>query len=121
MDIADYHPAMRNCIAALRSGGLFVFSLLHPCFDEVDSPQFPKGYRKGYIRVEEYFQEFTIKQEWGFYFHRPLSDYLNLVIEQGCVIRKLVEPRLPSESISRLGIHNAHVPNYIVVSAMKMA
>jgi 2-polyprenyl-3-methyl-5-hydroxy-6-metoxy-1,4-benzoquinol methylase len=121
MDIVDYQPAMRNCIVALRSGGLFVFSLLHPCFDEVDSPQFPKGWRaKGYVRVEEYFQEFAVKQDWGYYFHRPLSDYLNLVIEQHCVIRKVVEPRLSPESISRIGPRNAHVPNFIVVSAVKM-
>ncbi len=44
MDIPDYQAAIHNCISALRTGGQFIFSLLHPCFDEIDSPDFLKGY-----------------------------------------------------------------------------
>ena len=123
IDIADYRQAMSNCIASLRPGGLFVFSILHPCFDEIDSPEFEKGYRsKGYIRVDEYFDEFAIKVDWGYNFHRPLSDYLNLVIEQHCTIRRILEPRLSQEGVNKVGPsdRNAHVPNFIVVSAMKL-
>jgi SAM-dependent methyltransferase len=123
IDIADYRQSMCNCIASLRSGGLFVVSLLHPCFDEIDSPLFEKGYRsKGYIRVDEYFEEFAVKVDWGYNFHRPLSDYLNIVIEQHCTIRRIIEPRLSPEGANLIGQNdrNVHVPNFIVVSAMKL-
>ena len=122
MDIPNYRLAMRNCLAALKPGGQFIFSLLHPCFDEVDGRDFEKGYRaKGYVRIDEYLGEFTVQQKVGCYFHRPLSDYLNLVIEEGCTIRKVVEPTLSPEGVEALGEgnRNMHVPNFIVVSARK--
>ncbi|NJO83476.1 MAG: class I SAM-dependent methyltransferase [Blastochloris sp.] len=122
MDIPAYQSAMQNCMAVLRSGGQFIFSLLHPCFDEVDHPDVPKGYRtKGYIRVEEYLQEFVVQQKVGYYIHRPLSAYLNLVIEGGCTIRRVVEPTLTAEGVAALGVdnRNQHVPDFIVIQAEK--
>ena len=122
MDIPDYQSAMQNCIAALRSGGRFIFSLLHPCFDEVDRPDFAKGYKaKGYIRVDEYLHEFVVQQIVGYYVHRPLSAYLNLIIEAGCTIHKVIEPTLTPEGIAALGEQNRnmHIPNFIVISARK--
>lgn len=123
MDIPDYHLAIRNCIAALKSGGQFVFSLLHPCFDEIDNADFEQGYRvKGYIRVQEYFDEFAIKQTYGVAIHRPLSAYINFVIDNGCMIQRIIEPMLSPEGLVALGANNRnmHVPNFIVISASKM-
>ncbi len=121
MDIPDYRSAMHNCIIALKPGGLFVFSLLHPCFDEMDKPDFEKGYKKGYIRIDEYLHEFVIHQKFGYYIHRPLSDYINLVIDEGCAIGKVIEPTLTKEGAAVLGenSHNVHVPNFIIISASK--
>lgn len=122
MDIPDYQSAMHNCIAAVKPGGHFIFSLLHPCFDEIDHPDFAKGYSaKGYIRVDEYLRNFMVQQQVGYYIHRPLSTYLNLVIEAGCMIRKVIEPTLTPEGIVALGEkdRNLHVPNFIVISAYK--
>lgn len=122
MDIPDYQRAMHNCIAANKSGGQFIFSLLHPCFDEVDRPGLQPGYDpKGYIRVEEYFEEFVIKQMYGIAIHRPLSAYVNFLIHNGCVLRKMIEPTLSPEGLQALGPNNRnmHVPNFIVISASK--
>lgn len=122
MDIPDYRSAIHNCIMALKPGGLFVFSLLHPCFDEMDRSNFEKGYStKGYIRVDEYLHEFSIQQKFGYYIHRPLSNYINLVIDEGCAICKLIEPTLTDEGIAVLGVNNRnmHVPNFIIISASK--
>ena len=66
MDIPDYQAAMHTCIRALKPGGQFIFSLLHPCFDEIDSPHFVKGYAaKGFVRVDEYLHEFVVQQRVG--------------------------------------------------------
>ncbi len=122
MDIPEYQSAMQHCIAVLKPGGQFVFSLLHPCFDEIDSPHFAKGYgAKGFIRIDEYLHEFVVQQSVGYYIHRPLSAYLNLVIELGCTIRKVIEPTLTAEGIAVLGEQdrNLHVPNFMVISAFK--
>lgn len=65
MDIPDYTVAMRNCIAALKSGGDFIFSLLHPCFEEPGS----EWLRKGCIEVREYLHEHVKQQRFGYLFH----------------------------------------------------
>ncbi len=122
MDIPDYQDAMRNCIAALKQGGQFIFLLSHPCFDEVNYPDLKPGYHaKGYIRVEEYFDEFVIKQTVGYAFHRPLSMYINFLVDNGCILRKIIEPTLSAEGLQVLGPdnRNMHVPNFIVISANK--
>jgi 2-polyprenyl-3-methyl-5-hydroxy-6-metoxy-1,4-benzoquinol methylase len=122
MDIPDYQSAIQHCINALKPGGHFIFSLLHPCFDEVDRPDFEKGYStKGYIRVDEYLHKFMVQQIVGYYIHRPLSAYLNLVIDAGCTIRQVIEPTLTPEGMAVLGEQNRnlHIPNFIVISARK--
>jgi 2-polyprenyl-3-methyl-5-hydroxy-6-metoxy-1,4-benzoquinol methylase len=120
MDIPDYQPAMHACVGAVKPGGAFIFSLLHPCFDEVDNPDVPRGYSaKGYIRVEEYLNEFVVPQSVGYYVHRPLSAYLNVIIDAGCRIRRVVEPTLTPDGVAELGAgnRNTRVPNFIVIHA----
>lgn len=110
-DIPDYREAVRNCVAALRPGGSLIFSLVHPCFEESAA----EWAAKGYVAVREYLQEHTRLWRAGGppHFHRPLSAYLNLVIESGCVIRRVVEPGLATDP------RNAHVPSFIVVHASR--
>lgn len=118
MDIPDYESAVANCIAALKPGGDFVFSLLYPCFEEPSS-EWP---RKGCVEVREYLAEYATHQRFGSLFHRPLSSYINLVIREGCILQQMVEPRLSpelavqDESYER----NVHVPSFIVIHARKV-
>ncbi len=108
-DIPDYGAAMRHCAAALRRGGRLIFSLVHPCFEEPDAAWAAKGY----VAVAEYLREHSQPQAGGPpLFHRPLSAYLNLVVEAGCAIRRILEPRLDDPAD-----RNAHVPSFIVVLA----
>ena len=117
MDIPDYEAAMRHCIAALRPGGLFVFSLLHPCFEE-SSSAWP-GQR--YVAVREYLRPHRFEQDYTYGFHRPLSHYLNFVIRQGCHVEAVIEPQLAPELAAANPVYerNVHVPSYIVISARK--
>ena len=119
MDIPHYEAAMRHCIAALCPGGLFVFSLLHPCFEEPSSA-WPAQH---YVAVREYLEPHRFEQDNTYGFHRPLSHYLNLVIEAGCRIERVIEPRLPPELAAGSPVYerNVHVPSYIVIGARKPA
>lgn len=117
MDIPDYLPALRNCIAALKSGGGLLFSLLHPCFEESGR----EWQKKGYVEVRDYFRAREVQQTYGYFMHRPLSTYLNNLIREGCRLQKIVEPQL-DEAIAREhhAERYAHVPGYIVIYATKI-
>lgn len=116
MDIPDYEPALKNCVAALSDEGSFIFSLLHPCFEEAGAA----WKEKGYVEVRDYFQERAIKQTYGYFIHRPLSFYLNSVIEAGCTLQKVIEPQL-EKSIAELyqAERYASIPGYFVIFATK--
>lgn len=116
MDIPDYEPALKNCVAALGSVGGLIFSLLHPCFEEAGSA----WQEKGYVEVRDYFRERAVKQTYGYFIHRPLSTYLNSVIEAGCTLQRVIEPQL-DQTIAQA--HDAErywfVPGYIVIFATR--
>ena len=117
MDIADYEAALDSCLYHLREGGKFIFSLTHPCFEASDS-QFREI---GHIAVKSYFEQVELEQQWGNRFHRPLSDYLNALIQRGGIISAVVEPQLdPSKAQYPLAIErNLHVPAFIVICVRK--
>lgn len=118
MDIPDYQSAMRTCIAALKPGGSFIFSLQHPCFEE-PSAEWPA---KCFVAVHEYLDEFMREQRPGTYlFHHPLSHYLNLMVSLGCALREIVEPRPSLELVEGNPIleRSAHVPSFLVIHATK--
>lgn len=116
MDIPDYLPALRNCITALKPGGGLLFSLLHPCFEESGR----EWQKKGYVEVRDYFGTYQVPQTYGYFFHRPLSTYLNDLIREGCTLQTIVEPQL-DERIARehQAERYARVPGYIVIYATK--
>jgi 2-polyprenyl-3-methyl-5-hydroxy-6-metoxy-1,4-benzoquinol methylase len=117
MDIPDYQSAIRNCISALKSKGLFIFSISHPCFDikghwEEDKP---------YVQVTDYFSEYNIQNYIGYSFHHMLSAYVNFLIEQGCSIAKMLEPRLPLEIAkdNKRFERDRNIPNFLLIKAIK--
>jgi len=117
MDIPDYENAIKNCIKVLKPKGLFIFSISHPCFDI-------KGKweeEKPYVEVSNYFDAYTMQNYIGYSFHRMLSDYLNLVIKEGCVIKKILEPRLPLEiaNTDKKYTRDKNIPNFLLVQAIK--
>lgn len=129
MDIPDWQSAMKNCIAALKPGGLFVFSLSHPCFEYVrkdskDANDFRHAVdwqEQPYVKVEEYFQEFSVRNFIGYSFHHTLGTYINFVLENGCALKKLVEPQMPEEIAKQYKHHERdyHVPSFLLVKAVK--
>lgn len=117
MDIPDYERAILNCVRALKDGGSLIISIVHPCFEATDAEYIEQGQ----VAVREYFEEHSIRQQYGYRFHRTLSAYLNLIISSGCRIAELAEPRLDSSFEARdrrLG-RNVHVPAFLIIHAVK--
>ena len=76
--------------------------------------------QKGYVEVREYLQAYTAPQTYAYLFHRPLSAYINFVIEEGCILCKMLEPQL-SEKIAQqdvLAERSVHVPQFVVIHAV---
>lgn len=116
MNIPDWKQAMKNCIKALMPGGLFIFSISHPCFDQEDG-----WTEKPFVEVRNYFDEYKIANYIGHSFHHMLSTYVNFVIELGCTITKMLEPQLPLKLAEKNKHHerDKHIPNFIVIQAGK--
>lgn len=92
--IPNWRPALKNCVDALKPDGLLVFTLNHPCFERLAT----SWARHGFERVDRYLDEYQIDGPHGTDFHRPLSTYLNAVVDRGCTLVELVEPRLPEDA-----------------------
>ncbi len=117
MDIPDYLPALHNCISALKSNGGLIFSLLHPCFEEAGS----EWSKKYYVEVRDYFEKRVVEQTHGYFVHRPLSFYINSVVQEGCILQKVIEPRLEDEIARQYQAERyRHVPGYVVIYATKI-
>ncbi|MBN6037015.1 bifunctional 2-polyprenyl-6-hydroxyphenol methylase/3-demethylubiquinol 3-O-methyltransferase UbiG [Amycolatopsis sp. 195334CR] len=116
MAIPDWRPAMRACVDALRPGGLFVFAVVHPAFE-----QLYRSWREhGEYRVREYLVEYEIPGPAATDFHRPLSAYLNELAALGCRLREVAEPGLDPAEVHEPGLTGyVRLPNFLLVSAEK--
>jgi 2-polyprenyl-3-methyl-5-hydroxy-6-metoxy-1,4-benzoquinol methylase len=116
IDIPDYVSAIRSCSQALVSGGLFICTLLHPCFEE-SSTLWPE---KRSVETRDYLDPSIHEQRIGYLFHRPLSSYIDAVLDAGFILTRMVEPRLSGEGALVLGNdRDCHVPSYVALALTK--
>lgn len=116
MDIPDYESALKNCVVALADQGGLIISLLHPCFEETGA----MWKEKGEVSVRDYFRERAVKQDLGYFIHRPLGTYLNSIISAGCLLQKIIEPQLEyTVAQSHQAERYWFVPGYLVIFATR--
>jgi hypothetical protein len=107
---------MKACTAALAHGALFVFSIIHPCFEQLA----PSWRTHGEYRIREYFADYDIPGPYGASFHRPLSAYLNELARLGCQLHEIAEPALDPAAAAAAGPGAeayVHLPNFLLVAA----
>lgn len=116
--IPDWSGAVQACVQTLSPGGLFVFTVNHPCFEQL----WPTWQSYGEYRLREYLDEYEIDGPNGVDFHRSLSTYLNEVISLGCRLVEVVEPGLSPQATGAgpEGIDAyVHLPNFLIVAARR--
>jgi 2-polyprenyl-3-methyl-5-hydroxy-6-metoxy-1,4-benzoquinol methylase len=115
MDMAEIEPLVSAAARLLKSGGSFVFSLLHPCFNSGITKQGMERHDIGGELVEEYFVKVSrycvpvttkglamlgqpVPQ---YYFHRPLAALFAPFFSVGFVLDGLAEPSFGAEADHR--------------------
>ncbi len=109
MDMRDIDPLFSSLPHLLKPGGIFVFTIMHPCFQNAESTAFAEEtefdgrteVRSG-VKVSRYIEPVHWKgvgvpgqPERHYYFHRPLSLIFGTAFRSGLVVDGLEEPVLP--------------------------
>ena len=124
--VADF-PALVGRIAQwLRPGGSFVFSVEHPVFTSYGTQDWWYGPDGPILHfpVDRYFEEgpreAVFLGETMTKYHRTLTTYLQTLLEQGLVLRQVVEPRPPQEMMDLPGMREElRRPMMLLVGAEK--
>ncbi|MFW9800093.1 MAG: class I SAM-dependent methyltransferase [Candidatus Thorarchaeota archaeon] len=112
LNVPCLDSALRNLFRVMRSGGIFVFSVVHPAYNfygpgswEMGEKVSKTGRREGlYFKADWYFDEREYKRYWRTregekfpepisFFHRTLSTYVRSLIDKGFQITNMEEPR----------------------------
>ena len=115
LDIADLEPLFRAVYDMLKTGGIFVFSSVHPCFQTPNMRKFTEindytgeSYLRMGIQTYEYIQPkehmttaLARNGKQVFHFHRPLSTIMNICFDIGFILDGMEEPvfRKPEDAV----------------------
>lgn len=138
-DMAEIGPLMRALARLLRPGGRFVFSVLHPCFNNSSALQVAEMEdREGEIvtvysiKVRGYMTPTVARgaaiagqPQPQLYFHRPLHVLFGAALEAGFVLDGLEERAFPPDHLSSRNPlawsgHFSEIPP-VLVARLKLA
>jgi SAM-dependent methyltransferase len=116
-DIDDLDGALATVRRALRVGGSFAFSILHPCFAGTATvagswPTDGRYYDEGFWIADGTYS--TLRRQVGAN-HRTLSAYVNALARHGLLITAMNEPTPPAEWENDDRREAARLPVFLVV------
>lgn len=94
MDVPDFKAVFESSYRVLVPGGRFVCVIMHPCFQSPFSYPLEDGSRNVSTYSAQYWKskgDRTLRSTLGAY-HRPISHYINKLLESGFSIVHLDEP-----------------------------
>ncbi len=116
MDGPNYESAVKEVLRVLRPLGELIFSVSHPCFMTRGFGWIEDEQGSLKLTVSDYFDNRPWLEHWGFshapepndvtlftvpVFPRTFSEYLNVLISTGFVLKDIEEPRPSKEACSR--------------------
>ncbi len=135
MDMPEIGPLFAACSRMLAPGGVFVFSVTHPCFHSAAIQRFAEIYdehtgrhviRSG-VKVSSYLAPFARKTEGivgqpepQWFFHRPISALFRFGFEAGFVVDGIEEPGLPEADTRKAGVRWHDMPDIPPVMVVRM-
>jgi ubiquinone/menaquinone biosynthesis C-methylase UbiE len=135
MDIEDADGAISEVGRVLRSGGRFVASISHPCFDNGSNSSWliekGVGNTRIYRKITKYRRPFSENIPWKISddetrftagFHRPLSWYARVFKSHGLAITLLEEPEPEKEFLENETDSTGfiEVPLHLIIEAVKL-
>jgi SAM-dependent methyltransferase len=119
-DIDDLDGALGNIHRLLRPGGVFAFSILHPCFPGVEgvSAAWPSDgtyYDERYWRADAALS--ALRQQVGAN-HRTLSTYVNTLRRHGFTLIRTAEPQPRVDDPASPRREMARFPTFLVASCL---
>lgn len=124
-DLPDYRAAMAEAYRLLKPGGVYIFSILHPCFVTPTSEWIQNDLgQKQYRKVDQYFAEGRYEQHMCsqlFWYHRTLTSYMTTLLQTGFILEALVEPYPSAEKLQQYSEFEdtLRVPVFLVFKARK--
>ena len=124
-DIENYDKAVGEVARVLKMDGRFVFSIPHPCFETVTvngvNVEASKAYFERIRDLTQWNMKRLSKHFTTVSFHRPISDYSQILSKRGLVILQMDEPQATFEIVERYPVLKkvAKRPQSIIFEAVK--
>jgi 2-polyprenyl-3-methyl-5-hydroxy-6-metoxy-1,4-benzoquinol methylase len=135
MDMPEIRPLFAALPRMLTPGGVFVFSVIHPCFHSAAIQRFAELHeeeagrhvmRTG-VKVSSYLSPFARKSEGiigqpeaQWLFHRPISELFGSGFEAGFAVDGFEEPGFPAVETPRPGVRWHDMPEIPPVMVVRM-
>jgi len=135
MDMPIIEPLFKALRRLLTPGGMFVFSITHPCFNSGEYQRFVEMHeeeagrniiRTG-IKISSYLTPFAKKTEGiigqpkaQFHFHRPLSTLLQVCFDEGFIMDSMEEPGFPALEKPKAGVRWDDMPEVPPVMVIRL-
>ncbi len=137
MDMASIEPLVSALSRMLKTGGRFVFSLTHPCFNSAEGTTVVaeldydgRGRVSHAVKLSKYIRPSTWRGEaiagqpdLQYYFHRPLSTLFGTCFDGGFVLDGLEEPVFGDETVPSNPLSWANLKEIppVLVARMRLA
>jgi hypothetical protein len=128
----EIEPLFRALRKLLKPNGVFVFSLMHPAFNNPSAALLAEEWDDGElhtryaVKTSRYMTQFESKglalrnqPKPQLYFHRPIQDYLNVAFQNGFVLDGFEErafpPDHPQTTVLGWGGKFSEIPPVLIV------
>jgi 2-polyprenyl-3-methyl-5-hydroxy-6-metoxy-1,4-benzoquinol methylase len=137
MDMPEIRPLFAALPRMLTPGGVFVFSVIHPCFHSAAIQRFAELHEeeagrhvmRAGVKVSSYLSPFARKSEGiigqpepQWLFHRPISALFRSGFEAGFAVDGFEEPGFPAAETPTAGVRWRDMPEVppVMVARMKL-